>query len=196
MARRTLILNADYTPLKVIGWKKAFMTVYKDAAYPIHYHDEFITDSKGRQHPVPSIIVLHDYKKFNGGLAKCTARNILIRDMYTCQYCQTQFDKKSLSVDHIIPRSYWHANKIKGSPTTFQNVVAACKACNRYKGSHLLGKARYPTTPKERWLAPLAGKKIELAAPPKAITYAELLRRQIQVVFHPYPDEWDAYLRK
>lgn len=172
------------------------MICYKEAAYPVHYHDKFIMDSRGRQHPVPSIIVLNEFQKFNSGIAKCTLRNILVRDLYTCQYCGNQFEKKLLSVDHVIPRSYWHAHKVKGSPTNFHNVVTACKPCNRYKGSDLIGSAKYPRTVREKWLYKYAGKKMELLSSPKAVTYAELLRRQIQVVYHPYPEEWDAFIRK
>lgn len=196
MALRTLILNADYSPLKVVGWKKAFMIIYKDVAYPVVYHKKVVIDTKGREHPVPSIIVLKEYQKFNSGLAKCTLRNVLIRDLHTCQYCGFQFEKKLLSVDHVIPRSLWRFAKMAGSPTNFHNVVAACKPCNKYKADSLLERAKYPRTVKEGWLLPFAGRKIELIREPKGITYAELLKRQIQVVYHPYPVEWDTYIRK
>ena len=172
------------------------MIIYKDAAYPIAYHQFSILDTKGRQHPVPSVVVLKDYYRFNGGFAKCTLRNIIIRDMHTCQYCGTKFDKKALSVDHVIPRSFWYANKLKGSPTIFNNVVTACKPCNRYKGSDLIGYARYPNRVKESHLQHMAGKKHEIIKEPKAITYAELLKRQMLLISDTYPKEWDDYIKR
>lgn len=171
------------------------MIVYKDAAYPIHYHKRVIRDTKGREHPVPSIVVLKEYHKFNGGLARCTLRNVHIRDMFTCQYCGNEFDKKHLSVDHVIPRSQWRQCGHKGSPTTFSNVVTSCKACNTYKGDRPLGVATYPHRVRERWLQHLAGAKHALSKEPKAITYAELLRRQIQSMCKPYPEQWDEYVK-
>ena len=53
--------------------------------------------------------------------------------MYTCQYCAEIFDKKDLTLDHVIPKS-------KKGPSNWENVVTACKACN-------LKKANKPGTP-------------------------------------------------
>ena len=47
--------------------------------------------------------------------------------MFTCQYCSEIFDKKDLTLDHVIPKS-------KKGPSNWENVVTACKSCNLKKG--------------------------------------------------------------
>jgi 5-methylcytosine-specific restriction endonuclease McrA len=50
------------------------------------------------------------------------------RDNHTCQYCGS---KKSLTIDHVIPRS-------RGGQDTWENMVVACSSCNTKKGHTLL----------------------------------------------------------
>jgi 5-methylcytosine-specific restriction endonuclease McrA len=51
---------------------------------------------------------------------------IAIRDEWTCSYCRTELDERTLAVDHVHPRSKggWHEE---------ENLVACCKLCNSYK---------------------------------------------------------------
>jgi 5-methylcytosine-specific restriction endonuclease McrA len=49
------------------------------------------------------------------------------RDGHRCQHCGTG---KSLSLDHVIPRS-------KGGPTTLENLQTLCCPCNSSKGDRL-----------------------------------------------------------
>lgn len=55
------------------------------------------------------------------------------RDNFTCQYCGAHGVK--LECDHVIPVS-------SGGQTSMENLVTACKPCNRSKGSKLLGEWR------------------------------------------------------
>jgi 5-methylcytosine-specific restriction endonuclease McrA len=57
----------------------------------------------------------------------------LRRDEYTCQYCGQK--TPHLTIDHIIPRSL-------GGNHTWQNLVAACPACNHHKGGRMLEQAQ------------------------------------------------------
>lgn len=59
---------------------------------------------------------------------------VLDRDNFTCQYCGEKAPDVELEVDHINPVS-------KGGTDDLQNLVAACKSCNRGKGAELLGMA-------------------------------------------------------
>ena len=78
---------------------------------------------------------------------KFSRKNVFARDNNTCQYCGQKFQKEELSMDHIIPRS-------KGGPSTYTNIVTACKPCNRYKDDRTPAEAgmvlmKKPSAP--RW---------------------------------------------
>ena len=59
--------------------------------------------------------------------------------MYTCQYCAEIFDKKDLTLDHVIPKS-------KKGPSNWENVVTACKACNLKKQINPAHPLRNPSS--------------------------------------------------
>jgi 5-methylcytosine-specific restriction endonuclease McrA len=61
-----------------------------------------------------------------------TRFNVFLRDRFECQYCGGGND---LTFDHVIPRS-------RGGQTTWDNVVAACSACNLRKGGKAPNEAR------------------------------------------------------
>jgi hypothetical protein len=54
-------------------------------------------------------------------------------------YCGIQPDTKDLTFDHVIPRSKWTG---KGSPTTWENIVTACKPCNNRKADKTCKEAK------------------------------------------------------
>jgi len=56
---------------------------------------------------------------------KLTKLEVFNRDHYTCQYCERQ--TKELTLDHVIPRR-------RNGEHSWENVVSACKICNRRKG--------------------------------------------------------------
>jgi hypothetical protein len=53
------------------------------------------------------------------------------RDLFTCQYCGKRAPDVVLEVDHIKPVS-------KGGSNAIENLVSACKECNRGKGARKL----------------------------------------------------------
>ena len=53
------------------------------------------------------------------------------RDQGTCLYCGKDFLDIELTRDHVVPIS-------KGGRDVWDNVVAACKRCNHFKGSRLV----------------------------------------------------------
>lgn len=53
---------------------------------------------------------------------------IKVRDEYSCVYCGSTHE---LTIDHVRP-------KAKGGPTTADNCVCCCRACNQAKGSMLI----------------------------------------------------------
>ena len=58
----------------------------------------------------------------------CSRRSVIVRDQETCQYCGAQPGRAELTIDHIIPRA-------QGGKTSWDNVVAACAACNHRKAN-------------------------------------------------------------
>lgn len=51
---------------------------------------------------------------------------ILTRDAYTCRYCGRKPPEVTLEVDHVVPFS-------KGGSSDPDNLVTACRECNRGK---------------------------------------------------------------
>lgn len=55
---------------------------------------------------------------------------IFERDNYTCYICKQVFDKKSLSLDHYLPKTF-------GGSNDESNLRTCCKDCNEKKGCKL-----------------------------------------------------------
>jgi hypothetical protein len=79
------------------------------------------------------------------------------RDDYTCSYCGCD-DRRTLSVDHVIPRS-------RGGADDMSNLAAACTPCNLKKSSR--GPERFfrENPPVRAWIRALA-ERLTLAAGP------------------------------
>lgn len=164
---RTLVLNADFIPLKIIplsavSWQEAFRLIYTDKAVPISYHEAYARTVKNT-YRIPSVIVLKEYKYFKK-FAKWSKDNVKIRDKFTCQYCNKRFSKKSLTVDHVVPKSI-------GGRHSWTNSVAACKKCNQTK----------------------MDKRILPKVAPIRPTYMQLVRNYIKLEGIPNP-EWSKYV--
>jgi 5-methylcytosine-specific restriction endonuclease McrA len=68
---------------------------------------------------------------------KFNRRNIFARDSNRCQYCGKRSGTSELSLDHVLPRS-------QGGPTTWENIVTCCIACNVKKGGRTPDQAHMP----------------------------------------------------
>jgi 5-methylcytosine-specific restriction endonuclease McrA len=129
-----LILNADYSPLQVaplstLNWKEAIKLVWLDQVEVLEYYDDWFVHSPSVTLQVPSVVVTKNYVKTSRGV-KFNKTNLCIRDEYTCQYCQKKFETKSLTMEHVTPRSH-------GGKTNWSNIVMACEPCNTKKGNRL-----------------------------------------------------------
>mgnify|MGYP001167452687 CR=1 FL=1 len=128
-----LVLNATYEPLHVISLRRAIVLLIKDKAEILEAAEQRI-HSTHASFPVPVVIRLVAYVRVPSRVSiPLSRRTVLMRDRYTCQYCGAQPAKASLTIDHVIP-------KVRGGPSTWENVVCACKECNLRKG---------PRTPEE-----------------------------------------------
>jgi 5-methylcytosine-specific restriction endonuclease McrA len=94
---------------------------------------------------VPRVILLVMFDRLPKKEVTFTRHNIFERDKNTCQFCGRVFDRKDLNLDHVIPRD-------QGGPTTWENIVCSCIACNTHKanrtpqeaGMHLIRKPKKP----------------------------------------------------
>jgi 5-methylcytosine-specific restriction endonuclease McrA len=94
---------------------------------------------------IPKVILLLFFDRLPKKEVKFTRHNIFERDQNTCQYCGRVFERKDLNLDHVIPRD-------RGGPTTWENIVCSCIACNTHKanrtpqeaGLHLIRKPKRP----------------------------------------------------
>ena len=141
---KTLLLNQDSTPLKIIGWQKCIILCLKGVITPIDYWGKTIKDSMGRKYPLPRVAILHKYVRRPHGPV-LSKKNIFLRDNYRCAYCKKELSNNNITVDHIIPSS-------KGGKNTWTNLITSCDTCNRKKGNRTPEEAGmkivYPKMPK------------------------------------------------
>ena len=119
-----LILNVNFEPLHVCNLKRAIGLVMSGKA-EIILNGRGVIHSSTAVHEIPSVIRLSYLIKRPRPRVSLSKREVLRRDEYTCQYCGRQL--RQLTIDHVVPRH-------RGGPHTWQNLVAACAACNRRKG--------------------------------------------------------------
>lgn len=127
-----LVLNANFEPINVCSTRRAIGLILSGkAALVLNGRGEIQTVS--RAYPRPSIIRLEKMVKRPRPRVRLTKREILRRDDYTCQYCGQH--PSYLTIDHVIPRRL-------GGKHTWENLVAACPACNHRKGGRTLEQAQ------------------------------------------------------
>jgi 5-methylcytosine-specific restriction endonuclease McrA len=177
-----LALNRHFAAVHVVSVQRAFCMLWKGTAEVIdfdggHYmsynFERWCENSQLKQAleaaddtedwiravsydiQVPRIIRLLRYDRTPRNTVKFNRRNIFLRDEHCCQYCQKQFPRQQLSLDHIQPRS-------RGGENSWENIVCACRKCNVRKGGR---------TPQEAGMA--------LMRPPVQPTRSPLISRQL-----------------
>ena len=178
--RQVLVLNADYRPLSLhplstCSWQDAIKAWCQDKvdileSYEDEVHSPSLTIS------IPCVIVLKQFIP-QKHTPPFTRRNLLIRDMYSCQYCGKEIPLKPQrredigTMDHVYPKS-------KGGPRTWENIVLSCASCNIKKRDR---------TPEEAGM-PLRHK-------PKAPTMRQLWQNSLKLlVVRSIPSQWYTYL--
>ncbi|HPE32386.1 MAG TPA: HNH endonuclease [Parvularculaceae bacterium] len=132
-----LVLNADfrplsYFPLSLWSWQDALKAVFLDRVDVVAQYETTVR-SPNFEIRLPSVVSLRTYVN-HARTPAFTRFNVFLRDGFECQYCGAG-DRENLTFDHIIPRS-------KGGRTTWENIVAACSACNLRKGWRLPHEAK------------------------------------------------------
>jgi 5-methylcytosine-specific restriction endonuclease McrA len=177
-----LVLNRLYMVVHVIGVRRAFALLCRELAEVIHAGEEgifanytfesWLESSQLRVHQkqthedwirsvnfeiqVPRVIRLLRYDRLPKHGVHLNRRNVLARDGHQCQYCGRHLPIHQLSLDHVLPRS-------RGGPTTWENIVCACLACNVKKGGRtpLEAKMRLVRKPARPKRNPMLTLKLE-----------------------------------
>lgn len=134
--KHCLILNADYSPLSIVDYRKAIIFLYRDdilnSIEVMHYHKDDYIQGVNYTVQIPSIIRIKQYLSVYTWKVKFSRNNLFLRDNYKCQYCGKHMEKNALTYDHIIPKSQYRP---KDGATTWTNIVSACISCNRKKAN-------------------------------------------------------------
>ena len=125
-----LVLNASYEPINVCAARRAIVLVLKGIAMTEEENGHFLHAARVAIR-VPSVIRLLEYRRIPHQSRALSRKNILLRDRNTCQYCQKVLTAAELTLDHVVPRS-------RGGASSWENLVACCKDCNRRKGNQML----------------------------------------------------------
>ncbi len=173
------MLNANYQPLSyfplsVCSWKDAIKAFFLGRVDVLETYAEEVR-SPSLSMRIPSVIVLKDFVAPQR-TPPFTRFNLYLRDEFTCQYCGLRGfipnyrEGVTLTLDHVLPRA-------RGGHRSWQNMVAACYACNTAKGCQ---------TPQE------AG--MRLMAKPRVPSERELVRNARQFPPNFLHDTWRDYL--
>jgi 5-methylcytosine-specific restriction endonuclease McrA len=121
-----LVLNASFEPINICEARRALSLVYTGTARMVVEGDREARPGI----PVPSVIRLVEYIRVPHRMHPLTRKGIFLRDHYRCQYCDKQLTGSDLTLDHVLPES-------RGGATSWDNLVACCKSCNRRKANML-----------------------------------------------------------
>ena len=165
-----LMLNADaqpvsYLPLSVIQWKEAIMYMYHDKCDVLEWYDDWTVHSPSWETRVPAVIMLKDYVRQKTRV-RFSKSNVYLRDQYLSLYCSCGVNRKTATMDHVLPLS-------KGGKTNWENIVTACQTCNGKKADRLLMKPNYK---------------------PYKPGYWELVRKRKQLPFEMKHHSWNQWI--
>lgn len=201
LSSSVLVLNRSFMAIHVVSVRRAFGMLYRELAEVIdledgHYgnydfeswllmsdvrsegirsgefagkleHTDWI-HSVNFTVQVPRVIRLYRFDRVPKHSLRFNRRNLFARDGHSCQYCGDAKPLSQLSVDHVVPRS-------RGGPTSWENTVCCCRACNTTKGSR---------TPKEA--------RMKLLSEPKKPRFNPLLARKLD---NPKYECWRSFLK-
>jgi 5-methylcytosine-specific restriction endonuclease McrA len=124
-----ILLNADYSFLNVVNWKRAMCLLAKGKVQVLKHSEKFIRTAEGIAIKVPAVMrLIKLIRTLYVNRVPFSKKNVLVRDGFKCAYCKSE--RRRLTIDHIIPKS-------RGGKTTFENCVSSCKPCNNKKGNKM-----------------------------------------------------------
>ena len=155
MRQAVLLLNADYTPIKVLPWQRAIVLLLEEKVAVVTAYTDRAIRSATLSFPFPAVVALKRYAAI-ASRVKFNRQNVLARDLHSCQYCGMRPRRRSglpllelLTIDHVVPRAQSRVGKVtlpwsgKVVPVTcWENVATACTACNTRKADRTPAEAR------------------------------------------------------
>jgi hypothetical protein len=130
---RVLLLNADWSPLNFVSGFRALNLIFKGRAEvismserPSLWNERVSSPSRSFEMPATLRLLERVNRKYTAPRFRKWV--LFNRDNWQCQYCGIKLDQKTITIDHVMPRS-------RGGPTNWKNCVASCKRCNWKKGS-------------------------------------------------------------
>ena len=165
-----LLLNTDgqpvsLLPMSTLTWQEAIKYIVLEKATVLEWHEDWIVRSARWETPVPAVLMLKEYMKPKISV-RFSKSNVFLRDLYSCQYCGDSVNRKTATLDHVLPVSH-------GGKTTYENCVTACGPCNSSKGNN---------------------KKIKPKMAPHRPGYFELVERRKRMPFDLKHPEWAVYI--
>jgi len=125
---KTLLLSATMQPLRVIPWENAIKMRYEGTVDVLEEYEETVS-SPSVTWRMPAVIREKRVVKRPKRGVRFSPANVFLRDNYTCQYCGKGFEPSQLECEHVVPESH-------GGKKVWENIVAACRACNARKGAY------------------------------------------------------------
>lgn len=129
----TLLLNSDAAPvstlpLSTLNWQDSIKYMVLEKATVLEWYDDWIVRSQNWETRIPAVMILSEYQKKKTTI-RFSKSNVFLRDDYTCQYCGISVNRKTATLDHILPISH-------GGLTSWENSTTACGPCNAKKGNN------------------------------------------------------------
>jgi 5-methylcytosine-specific restriction endonuclease McrA len=168
--QNTLLLNAGFEPLRIIGWQRAFVLLFQGKVEILEQYGASIR-TVDKVFPVPAVVRLHRWVNLKRQMPviRFSRQNVYLRDDHRCQYCYVKFPERELTLDHVMP-------VVRGGKKNWENIVSACIRCNQRKGDR---------KPEEVGLKLLRLPRVPKLLPGMAVT----IRSTGQ------PELWEPYLR-
>ena len=166
----TLLLNADaqpvsLLPLSTVDWQEAIRYMVLNKVEVLSWYEDWVVRSARWETRVPAIIMLKEYQKPKSTI-RLSKRNVFLRDLYVCQYCDKEVKDSEATLDHVHPVS-------QGGKNTWTNLTTACKPCNYRKANHTTMKPKKVPHKPDFW---------------------ELVEKRRQRGFHYAHPSWADYL--
>lgn len=124
--KQCLLLSNYFEPLAFIGLKRIARLLAKEKVEIISvWDDDYINWCSGVV-KYPSILRLKYKINYINPITRFSRKSLFRRDQYCCQYCGKALSSRSITIDHVLPRSL-------GGKTNWENCVSACLKCNSNK---------------------------------------------------------------
>jgi 5-methylcytosine-specific restriction endonuclease McrA len=190
MTAQVLLLNQNFTPIKVISWQKAINLLLDHKVYVVEEYAGRMIRSTSVEWAFPAVVALKRFVKATTHV-KFSRANVLARDGYQCMYCGVKPKTPSgrpflenLTIEHIVPRAQardgrvvlpWNGKNV--AVTCWENVVCACSDCNLYKRDRTPAEAKM--------------KLLKIPGRPSVMDVVRMSFMRMNV-----PHEWGDYLPK